>query len=210
MANPSVLSVGQCGFDRTKIARHLEQAFGARVVGVENFDEALEALRRERFDLVLVNRVNDSDEAPGVDLIRSVKAEAGLAGVPMMLVSNFPEAQQEAEALGALPGFGKSDLASATTRTRLEAILSPSARPKLGKSGKGPAMRAVSWILGAWLLAALARAASLDPTNLPRPARQSPRPGAVPATGRADAPGEVPRLSRRRRGTRCRARPPHP
>lgn len=136
MANPSILSVGQCGFDHNKISRHLEQAFGARVVGVENFDEALEALRRERYDLVLINRVNDSDEAPGVDLIRSVKADAGLAGVPMMLVSNYPEAQQEAEALGALPGFGKTDLASEQTRTRLAAILRPPAYPRPGSPGR--------------------------------------------------------------------------
>ncbi len=99
-------------------------------------DEALDALRREHFDLVLVNRVNDSDDAPGVDLIRSVKAEPGLAGVPMMLVSNFPEAQQEAEALGALPGFGKSDLASAATRQRLEAILELLQRAR-GPGGPG-------------------------------------------------------------------------
>jgi two-component system, chemotaxis family, chemotaxis protein CheY len=136
MASPSILSVGQCGFDHTKIARHLEQAFGARVVGVENCEEAISALRRERYDLVLVNRVNDSDDAPGVDLIRSVKAEPGLAGVPMMLVSNYPEAQQEAEALGALPGFGKSDLASEKTRTRLGAILSRSAGSGPGSPGR--------------------------------------------------------------------------
>ncbi len=129
MASPSVLSVGQCGFDHNKIARHFEQAFGARVRGVDTFDEALDALRREHYDLVLVNRVNDSDEAPGLDLIRSMKAEADLANLPVMLVSGFPEAQQEAEALGALPGFGKSDLTSATTRTRLEAILGPPVRP---------------------------------------------------------------------------------
>jgi two-component system, chemotaxis family, chemotaxis protein CheY len=123
MTSPSILSVGQCGFDHNKIARHFGQAFGARVHGASTFEEALDALRREHYDLVLVNRVNDSDDAPGLDLIRSMKAEANLANLPVMLVSGFPEAQQEAEALGALPGFGKSDLASAATRTRLEAIL---------------------------------------------------------------------------------------
>ena len=140
MSTPTVLSVGQCGFDHTKIARHLEHAFGASIRGVSTFDEALDALRREHYDLMLVNRVNDGDEAPGVDLIRTVKAEAGLAGVPVMLVSGFPEAQQEAEALGALPGFGKSDLTSATTRSRLEAILGLPSRPSPG-GGKGQAGR---------------------------------------------------------------------
>jgi two-component system chemotaxis response regulator CheY len=136
MSSPCILSVGQCAFDHTRISHHLEQAFGARVLGVSTFAEALDALRRDHYDLVLVNRVNDSDDAPGLDLIRSVKAEPGLAGVPMMLVSNYPEAQQEAEALGALPGFGKGDLTSATTRTRLEAILSSQARGGSGEPGR--------------------------------------------------------------------------
>jgi DNA-binding NarL/FixJ family response regulator len=130
MTRPCVLSVGQCAFDHRRIAQQLEQSFGARVLGVSTFDEALDALRRERYDLVLVNRVNDDDEAPGIDLIRSVKAEADLADVPMMLVSDYPEAQQEAEAAGALPGFGKSGLASGTTRTRLEAILGAPRAPR--------------------------------------------------------------------------------
>jgi two-component system chemotaxis response regulator CheY len=123
MARPRVLSVGQCAFDHNRIARHIEQSFRAQVQGVSTFDEALDALRSGRYDLVLVNRVNDEDEAPGLDLIRSVKAEAGLADVPVMLVSNYPEAQEAAQALGALPGFGKSELATETTRARLGAIL---------------------------------------------------------------------------------------
>jgi CheY-like chemotaxis protein len=127
MTGPRVLSVGQCAFDHNRIARHLEQSFRAQVLGVSTFDEALDALRSERYDLVLVNRVNDHDEAPGLDLIRIVKDEAGLAEVPVMLVSNYPEAQDAAQALGALPGFGKADLASKTTRARLGAILGPPA-----------------------------------------------------------------------------------
>jgi CheY-like chemotaxis protein len=128
MTHPSVLSVGQCAFDHTQIARHLESTFGARVRGVSSFDEALGALRRERYDLVLVNRVNDEDGAPGLELIRSMKAIANLADVPIMLVSNHGDAQEEAEALGAVPGFGKGDLASERTRGRLAAVLG--AQPK--------------------------------------------------------------------------------
>jgi two-component system chemotaxis response regulator CheY len=133
MTRPSVLSVGQCGFDHTRIAHYLKQTFRAEVLGLSSFDEALAALRRQRFDLILVNRVNDYDGAPGLDLIRRIKSEPGLSDLPVMLVSNYPEAQQEAEALGALPGFGKSDLASATTRARLEgALAAPSG------SARGP------------------------------------------------------------------------
>src|SRR3954452_25600899 len=83
MKRPQVLSVGQCAFDHRRIASHLEKSFRAKVVGVSSFEEALAALRSEPFDLVLVNRVNDGDGAPGLDLIRSVKAEADLAVVPV-------------------------------------------------------------------------------------------------------------------------------
>jgi two-component system chemotaxis response regulator CheY len=124
-----VLSVGQCGFDHSRIARHLEQSFRAQVRGVSTFDEALDALRSGPYDLVLVNRVNDLDGAPGLDLIRSVKADARLADVPIMLVSNYPEAQSEAQALGALLGFGKSNLNAETTRARLGAVLGSPSSP---------------------------------------------------------------------------------
>ena len=136
MTHPLVLSVGQCGFDHTRIARHLAQTFRAEVLDASTLDEALAALRRERFALILVNRVIDGDGASGLELIRSMKAEPDLAGLPVMLVSDYPEAQHEAETLGALPGFGKSALASPTTRTRLEAVLLSPSRPARGQGAE--------------------------------------------------------------------------
>lgn len=123
MTRPHVLSVGQCAFDHGRIVRYLETSFHARVQGAATFAEALAALRSERFDLVLVNRINDSDDAPGHELIRSLKADPDFAHIPVMLVSNYPEAQTEAEALGALPGFGKAELTSKATHARLGAVL---------------------------------------------------------------------------------------
>ena len=124
MSNRRVLSVGQCGFDQGKIARHLGNVFGVQVLGAETFDEALAALRTELFDLVLVNRVSDLDGARGLDLIRTMKADPALAGVPVMLVSNYTDAQKEAQAIGALAGFGKGDLGSEQTAAQLRAVLS--------------------------------------------------------------------------------------
>jgi two-component system chemotaxis response regulator CheY len=123
MASRRVLSVGHCGFDHNRIAHHFRQSFDAQVDGVSTFAEALDALRGRHYDLVLINRINDEDGAPGLELIRDMKAEAELADVPVMLVSNYAEAQQAAEALGARPGFGKSELTTPQTRTRLESIL---------------------------------------------------------------------------------------
>jgi two-component system, chemotaxis family, chemotaxis protein CheY len=123
MTHPHVLSVGQCAFDQGRIVRYLEASFHAQVQGAATFAEALAVLRSERFDLVLVNRVNDHDDAPGHELIRSLKAEPDLADIPVMLVSNYSEAQKEAEALGALPGFGKAELTSKVTHARLGVVL---------------------------------------------------------------------------------------
>jgi CheY-like chemotaxis protein len=123
MDRPRVLSVGQCAFDHGAIARYLEQTFRAEVRGADSFDEALGALRSERFDLVLVNRVSARGGARGLDLIRRLRADPELASVPMMLVSNYPDAQREAEALGALPGFGKAELRSPKGAGRLQAVL---------------------------------------------------------------------------------------
>ena len=123
MTSPHVLSVGQCAFDHNRISGYLERSFSARVHGVSTFDEAREALRSESYDLVLVNRVNDEDGASGLELIRSVKAEPDLAVIPVMLVSDYPDAQEKARALGALAGFGKSGLTSETTRVLIESVL---------------------------------------------------------------------------------------
>src|SRR5690349_2981112 len=108
MACPQILSVGQCGFDHAQIRNFFQETFGARVQGTDTATEALDALRAGSFDLVLVNRVGDLDGASGLDLIRSLKADSTLADVPVMLVSNYDDAQSQAVALGALPGFGKS------------------------------------------------------------------------------------------------------
>lgn len=112
---PRVLDVGQCGFDHGSIARHLQASYGAEVTAADSAGQALVSLRTGPFDLVLVNRIFDGDGTPGLELIRSIKADPELAGTPVMLVSNYPEAQAEAKELGALPGFGKGDLRAGRT-----------------------------------------------------------------------------------------------
>jgi two-component system chemotaxis response regulator CheY len=110
MDKPRILSVGQCSFDHGLISRHLRMIYGAEVVGADTVNQALVTLRAGNFDLVLVNRIFDGDGTPGVNLIRALKADSELAGIPVMLVSNYEEAQVEAQSVGALPGFGKTDL----------------------------------------------------------------------------------------------------
>jgi CheY-like chemotaxis protein len=110
MDKPRILSVGQCSFDHSSMVRHLGKSYGAEVTGADTKGQALASLRAGEFDLVLVNRVLDADGSSGLDLIRAIKADSELAGVPVMLVSNYENAQAEAQAVGALPGFGKADL----------------------------------------------------------------------------------------------------
>jgi CheY-like chemotaxis protein len=113
-----VLSVGQCSMDHGSISRTLQGAFGADVTPAATADEALSLLRGGGYGLVLVNRVFDSDGDSGLDFIRRVKAEA--PAVPVMLVSNFADAQAQAVEAGALPGFGKAALSAPQTLARLK------------------------------------------------------------------------------------------
>ncbi len=120
---PKILNVGQCGYDHSTIARFLLKDFRADVVGAETSKDAIEVLREKPFDLVLVNRISDADGSSGLELIRAMKADPALAQVPVMLVSNYADAQQQAEALGALPGFGKADMNKAKAQERLRSVL---------------------------------------------------------------------------------------
>jgi two-component system chemotaxis response regulator CheY len=112
MTKPRILDVGQCGLDHGNIARYLSKSYGAEVALADTKGQAMATLRTGEFDLVLVNRVLDLDGTSGLDVIRAIKSDPDLSRLPVMLVSNFPEAQAEARTLGALPGFGKADLRS--------------------------------------------------------------------------------------------------
>ncbi len=122
MTAKRVLSVGQCGADHRKITRTLEP-FHVELVAADTTEEALAHLRENPFALVLVNRVYDANGASGLDLIRQIKADAALQPLPVMLVSNYDDAQQEAVQAGALPGFGKSALYGPLVTERLRPFL---------------------------------------------------------------------------------------
>jgi CheY-like chemotaxis protein len=117
-----VLSVGQCGLDHGNISRVLRDTVQAEVVPAASADEALEALRGGGFDLVLVNRVL-ADGDSGLELIRRIKATPEAAKVPVLLVSNFADAQAQAIEAGAVPGFGKSALNAPEMVARLREYL---------------------------------------------------------------------------------------
>ena len=129
MPAPRVVRVGQCAADHSALARLLRGRFDAEVVAAATAEDALAKLRRGGAALVLVNRVLDAGGESGLDVIRRLKADPSGAGVPVMLVSNYADAQQQAHALGALPGFGKAALGHPDTEARLRAALAFPGRP---------------------------------------------------------------------------------
>ncbi len=120
-----VLSVGQCFADHNAITATLQRHFQAEVASASTADEAFTLLRQHAFDLVLVNRVLDGDGAYGLTVIEKVKTDERLRQLPIMLVSNYEDAQQQAVEKGALPGFGKASLGLPQMLARLKAILMP-------------------------------------------------------------------------------------
>jgi CheY-like chemotaxis protein len=123
MTAKRILSVGQCAADHSRISRTFQQAFAAEVIGVDTNVEALDKLRREAFALVLVNRVFDADGASGLDFIKHVKSDAALTQMPLMLVSNYTDAQKQAVEAGATPGFGKAELGAVQMIERVKGVL---------------------------------------------------------------------------------------
>ncbi len=118
-----VLDVGQCDPDHANIKAYLTARFDVTVDRTHGPDEALEALGRNRYDLVLVNRLLDRDGSEGTAILRSIKADPRLAETPVMLVTNYPEHQDAAVASGAVYGFGKAELDKPQTEARLRSVL---------------------------------------------------------------------------------------
>ncbi len=123
MAAKTILSVGQCGPDHMALSRFLNQHFDVTILTADLPDDTLDILRRESVDLVLINRKLDADYSDGMDIIRTLKADPKLAATPVMLISNFEDAQKEAVEAGAVPGFGKAELSSERARECVARVL---------------------------------------------------------------------------------------
>jgi two-component system chemotaxis response regulator CheY len=122
-----ILDVGQCIMDGPRLGRFLTREFHCSVDRAHTKDEALTLAATHPYNLALVNRVLDRDRSPGLDVIAALRAAHPT--LPVMLVSDFPDAQAQATSLGALPGFGKSALESPQTQDLLRAALATPATP---------------------------------------------------------------------------------
>src|SRR4051812_38774731 len=106
-----VLLVGHCGPDSSYLRMTINRAVPeVDIVMADDSGELSKSLQSHDIDLILFNRELgygfDPDE--GVEAIRVL--HQGRLNTKMMLVSNYPDAQQAAVAAGAMPGFGKREL----------------------------------------------------------------------------------------------------
>ncbi|HZZ43575.1 MAG TPA: hypothetical protein VFE58_11610 [Tepidisphaeraceae bacterium] len=108
-----VLLVGHCGPDSSYLRLAVKSAEkDVAIVMADDQKELRAALDDGEIDLILFNRElgYGFDERLGVDVIKYLSGN--YPSLKMMLVSNYSDAQAEAEAAGALPGFGKRELGS--------------------------------------------------------------------------------------------------
>ena len=75
-------------------------------------------------DLVLINRLYDANGDEGMETLRALKADEATSNIPIMVVSNYSDAQDAAVAAGAIQGFGKSALNTPETLALLQGCLS--------------------------------------------------------------------------------------
>jgi DNA-binding NarL/FixJ family response regulator len=117
-----ILLVGHCLPDRYFLTRVMKKAAPEAEVEHANTDDALHK-HLEQADALFVNRVLDGHFADhsGIDLIRELLSSGRARAA--VLISNYEDAQREAEEAGALPGFGKAELGRDSTRERIRTAL---------------------------------------------------------------------------------------
>jgi hypothetical protein len=123
-----VVLVGHCGFDSGMLGEFAKRLVpGAEVLRINSQSSLDDACAGAGDALLLVNRVLDGRFAVGGSGVALIQSLAEQPDPPaMMLVSNYEDAQSQAVAAGALPGFGKSQLADPSLAERLtESLASP-------------------------------------------------------------------------------------
>ncbi len=120
-----VMSVGQCNPDHSALSQFLTRNFQCEVVRIDSTEEAIGELEKGHYDLVLVNRKLDIDYTDGTILIEQMKANKNFQSIPVMLISNYPEYQDEAVKLGAIRGIGKLEYSEPSSIQRFASVLEP-------------------------------------------------------------------------------------
>lgn len=115
--------VGHCSPDSSHLTMAVSAAVpGTKVIRVVD-DAGTDKLLAEGVDLLLINRAMEHgySEAIGTDYLKVLKQKA--PNVKMMVITNYPDVQDQAVRLGALPGFGKNSIMSPATKKLLQDAL---------------------------------------------------------------------------------------
>jgi CheY-like chemotaxis protein len=118
-----LLDVGQCVPDHTTIRNYLTSRFDVDVTRVHGPEDTFAELRKQKYDLVLINRKLDRDYSDGLEILKQIKADPELSDTPVMLVTNYADHQDAAVAAGAERGFGKLEFDQPETAEKLAKFL---------------------------------------------------------------------------------------
>jgi hypothetical protein len=125
MASPLVVLVGHCGPDTSYLRMAVQKALPGSPIRAAHDEFELDRLLasipgEDPQPILLVNRSLEPgfEHETGVELIAHLHRKRPLS--KLLLVSNFPEAQEAAIQSGARPGFGKRDIGSPKVITLLQ------------------------------------------------------------------------------------------
>ncbi len=118
-----VALVGHCGPDSSYLRITVRKSHPEVEVVMVDDDRDLHRALEGGVELLLFNRELSYGfhDSLGVDLIKRLRAQNPM--IKMMLVSNYADAQADAVAAGALPGFGKRELSSPRILTLIREAL---------------------------------------------------------------------------------------
>ena len=117
----SVILVGHCGIDGPRLQREISSNVPETDVVRCNSAADLDRCCNEGADLLLVNREPVGFDQDGLAIVRQVHEQH--PDLKVMLVSDYPEAQEEAVKAGAMQGFGKSLMGSPQFAEKVKAAL---------------------------------------------------------------------------------------
>ena len=115
-----VLDVGQCDYDHNNIKNVVKDACNGSTVWAHTKEEALKILsgNPNEFSLVTINRLLDKDHSEGMETLIAIKNNPELSHIPVMIISDFEEAQNKAISAGGVKGFGKTSLKTKEARNK--------------------------------------------------------------------------------------------
>ncbi len=118
-----LLIVGQCDFDYQRISFVVKKNYNIEIHRADLFDDAIQSALDTQYDLIMINRLLDIDRSEGMAVLHELKSNPQTEHTPVMIISDYQEAQEAAVAAGASLGFGKATLDTPQTFALLSNFL---------------------------------------------------------------------------------------